>query len=127
MSKDNFTYKYKDFIYAFKQGVPTIFKESEIGGKWLIFSNMNMIMMHWNKIKHATLEGQLGNKSKVSLVPKNGKTGVIYVYVESDDLNIINDVRDNLRLIGITNKIPFKPNKATKNNIYSKNRRHIQY
>jgi len=86
------------------------------GGKWLIFVNVKDVDEVWAKIKKATEEGRLGAETKVSTVkPKPTDIGykkgehVICVYTyDWNDEKDVRRIREELRKLGITNKIPYK-------------------
>ena len=84
------------------------------GGKWLIFINTAEIDDWWIKIKAATEAGHLGGSTKVSTAKENPnakdpKAGVICVYTHDvDDPADCQRVREALRKLGVTWKIPYK-------------------
>lgn len=86
------------------------------GGKWLLFANVNDIDELWAKIKKATEEGKLGAEAKVSTPkPKPADIGhkkgehviCVYTYDYTDEKDV-KRIREELRKLGITNKIPYK-------------------
>ncbi len=90
-------------------------------GKWLIFVNRENINEVWEKIKLATEEGILGIEAKVSTAkPKPTDIGYekdkhvicVYTYDWTDDKDV-KRVREELRKLGITNKIPYKADEDT--------------
>jgi activator of 2-hydroxyglutaryl-CoA dehydratase len=90
-------------------------------GKWLIFVNRKNIDEVWQKIKSATEEGILGIEAKVSTAtPKpedigyDNDTHVICVYTyDWTDEKDVKRVREELRKLGITNRIPYKTDEDT--------------
>lgn len=88
-------------------------------GKWLIFAPLSEIDEWWELIKGCTENGLLGQASKVATSRPNRNANdpnmkVICVYTyDSDDDNDVMRVRDILRKLGITQKIPYKTDKAT--------------
>ena len=88
-------------------------------GKWLVFADIHEIDSIWDKIKLATENGLLGGSSKVSTAKpnpnatnSNKKVICVYTYDYTDKDDVMR-VRDELRALGITNKIPYKTDKAT--------------
>ena len=73
----------------------------------------------WRKIKKATEEGKLGDSAKVATAKfnpnaTNHNTKVICVYTyDWTDTEDVKRIREELRKIGITNKIPYKADKDT--------------
>ncbi|KXA93320.1 hypothetical protein AKJ65_06415 [candidate division MSBL1 archaeon SCGC-AAA259E19] len=96
-----------------------------LSGKWLIYREEDKIVSTWNKIRNSVKKGKLGNTAKCSTKKKQrGKGGdyVICVYT----LNYLNKkdvfrVRKNLRQIGVSEKLYYKPDIYSILNIYSKN------
>lgn len=89
------------------------------GGKWLIFVNIKDIDEVWGKIKKATEDGKLGSSAKVATArpnpnATNPETKVICVYTyDWTDKEDVKRIRDELRKLGITNKIPYKADEDT--------------
>ena len=91
------------------------------GGKWLIFVNVKDVDEEWAKIKKATEEGRLGAEAKVS-TPKPKPTDIgykkgehvicVYTYDWADEKDV-RRIREELRKLGITNKIPYKADEDT--------------
>jgi hypothetical protein len=88
-------------------------------GKWLIFVNPKNVDKVWAKIKKATEEGRLGDSAKVATAKPNPlavKTGAhvicVYTYDWTDEKDV-KRIREELRKLGITNKIPYKTNEDT--------------
>ncbi len=94
------------------------------GGKWLVFVDVNKIDEVWSKIKTATENGLLGVESKVSTARKNPnaidpnkKVICVYTYDYTDKEDVMR-IRQELRNIGIKNKIPYKTDNATTEGLY---------
>ncbi|MBY0433609.1 MAG: DUF1917 domain-containing protein [Cyclobacteriaceae bacterium] len=89
-------------------------KDTERSGKWLIFSDKNEIDQIWGRVKLLTENGHLGFASKVSTAKENpnakkSDVGVICVYsYDWTDEKDVRRIREELRKIGITQKIPYK-------------------
>lgn len=88
-------------------------------GKWLIFIPYKETDKVWAKIKKATEDGKLGERSKVSTAKKNPNAGdqntkVICVYTyDWADGGDVRRIREELRKLGITQKIPYKADSET--------------
>jgi len=88
-------------------------------GKWLVFVDVKNIDDVWAKIKRATEEGRLGGSAKVATAKPNPNatnpdTKVICVYTyDWTDEEDLRRVREELRKLGITNKIPYKADEDT--------------
>ncbi len=81
-------------------------------GKWLIFSDLSKIDALWDKIKKATSMGLLGSQSKCATAAGGAgrfskKVICVYTNSVSDTVEVMR-VRDELRKLGITWKIPYK-------------------
>ena len=94
-------------------------KSTERSGKWLIFVNIREIDEVWAKIKKTTEEGKLGYSAKVATAKKNPnatnpdtKVVIVYTYDWTDEKDV-KRVREELRKLGITNKIPYKADEDT--------------
>ncbi len=101
--------------------VETMEKSELKTGKWLIFVNKENVDKIWNKIKLATEEGSLGIEAKVSAAkPKSTNIGYekdkhvicVYTYDWTDEKDV-KRVREELRKLGITSKIPYKTDEDT--------------
>lgn len=96
------------------------------GGKWLIFYSIDKIDKTWLIVKKATIEGRLGNISKVSTAKinpnaKNPNTKVICVYTyDSGDFNDVMRIRKELELLGFTQQLKYKTDNATRHCKYVK-------
>ncbi|MXS77402.1 DUF1917 domain-containing protein [Nitrosomonas sp. JL21] len=108
----------EDWIRA-KRQTGTYPPRSERGGKWLIFVPIENLDGTWEKIRIATERGELGASSKVATakpnknaVTNNQKVICIYTY-DWTDLEDVMKIRDQLRQLGITWKIPYKSDEDT--------------
>ena len=88
-------------------------------GKWLVFVPVSQVDEVWAKIKLATEEGKLGGASKVSTGLSNpnaaepeNKVICVYTYDWTDEEDVTR-VREELRNLGITHKIPYKSDEDT--------------
>jgi hypothetical protein len=75
-------------------------------GKWCIFHRPEL----WNEISLAVENGALGTDSKIS---KDGGVICVYVY-DGDDYDEVMRVRQRLRDIGVTWKIPYVDDAETR-------------
>ena len=88
-------------------------------GKWLIFSDIKVVDEVWAKIKKATEEGKLGDRAKVSTAKPNPlatdpnkKVICVYTYDWTDEVDV-RRIREELRKLGVTDKIPYKSDEDT--------------
>ncbi len=88
-------------------------------GKWLIFVPVESIDSFWAEIKKATEEGKLGQASKVATAKSNPNTidpkrrvVCVYTYDWTDETDV-RRVREELRKLGVTNKIAYKSDEDT--------------
>jgi len=88
-------------------------------GKWLIFAPLDSLDEVWAKIKEATEEGELGGSSKVgtarphpNATNPNSRVICVYTYDWKDEKDV-RRVRDELKKLGIRNKIPYKSDEDT--------------
>src|SRR3972149_10781392 len=99
-------------------------------GKWLIFVSRDNVDGVWHKIKDATEKGLLGIRSKVSTIRQSSAYGensggkerghVICVYSKDfRDKDNVKDILNELRNIGITGRLYYKPNNMTYAGIYA--------
>ncbi len=93
-------------------------------GKWLVFVNESEVDEVLEKIKRTTEEGCLGDSAKVSTAyPKQSydpSKWVICVYaMDSYDEEEVMRIRDELKEIGITRKIPYKADSDTRARRYA--------
>jgi hypothetical protein len=87
-------------------------------GKWLIFVSRSRVDALWETIRRAVEKGRLGHAAKVSTAlpepnARDPKKHVIAVYTgdESDAVDV-RRVRDVLRGLGVTWRIPYKSDAA---------------
>ena len=106
-----------------KQG--TYPPHSKNGGKWLIFVPLERIDQVWSKIKSATESGRLGEMSKVATAKDNAnainsstKVICVYTYDWTDEEDVMR-IRQELRQLGITRKIPYKADEDTESGKYA--------
>jgi hypothetical protein len=98
---------------------------TENGGKWLVFVPISQVDGVWEKIKRATEEGRLGSSAKVSTAKpnpnaKDPKVKVICVYTyDWTDEKDTKRVREELRQLGISSKIPYKADNETVSGKYA--------
>jgi hypothetical protein len=94
-------------------------KPTPKSGKWLIFVDIKEVDEVWAKVKEATEEGKLGSYTKVSTAKPNPLATdpykmVICVYTyDWTDVEDVRRIREELRKLGITKKIPYKADKDT--------------
>lgn len=88
-------------------------------GKWLLFASVGNVDEVWDKIRSATESGLLGFASKVSTARPNPnardaskKVVCVYTGDHEDEADVMR-VRDELRKLGFTEKIPYKTDEAT--------------
>ncbi len=97
---------------------------SEKTGKWLLFVPVKDIDEVWTRIREATESGRLGIASKVATARHNPNarspsTKVICVYTYSyEDEEDVMRVREELRRLGFTSRIPYKTDEATRSGRY---------
>jgi Bles03-like protein len=83
-------------------------------GKWLIFVSRSRIDVLWDVVRRAVEAGRLGHAAKVSTalpdpMSPDPKKHMICVYTgNEDDPTDVRRIRDALRQIGISWKIPYK-------------------
>lgn len=92
---------------------------TERSGKWLIFVDSKDVDEVWLKIREATEAGKLGDSAKVATAKSNPLAGgsrdkviCVYTYDWMDEADV-KRIREQLRGIGITNKIPYKSDEDT--------------
>ena len=94
-------------------------------GKWMIFVPVQDIDDVWAKIRLAVEEGKLGNEAKSATSRPNPNsndpnTKVICIYTyDGDDEADVWKVREALRELGITQKIYWKADQATRDGLYN--------
>lgn len=94
-------------------------KSTPRSGKWLVFINLENVDEVWAKIKNAVEEGRLGDSAKVATAKKkplyedsNVKVICVYTYDWADEKDV-RRIREELKKLGITNKIPYKTDQDT--------------
>lgn len=98
---------------------------TERSGKWLVFAPWAQLDDLWPVVREATREGQLGSASKVSTRRPNPNAvdpakGVICVYTyDHEDEADVRRVRDVLRELGVTWKLPYKADADTRAGRYA--------
>lgn len=106
------------WIYAVRRNgeYPKVTSRS---GKWLIFVDIKNVDEVWAKIKKATEEGKLGHNAKAGTAKPNPrardpnkKVICVYTYDWTDE-NDVRGIRDELRKLGITSKMPYKSDEDT--------------
>ena len=99
---------------------------TERGGKWMLFIKASEIDEWWSRVKTATENGLLGSSAKVATMKSNPnaaspETRVICVYTyDVEDERDCTRVREALRDLGVTWKIPYKTDADTFAGKYSK-------
>lgn len=100
---------------------------TENSGKWLLFIPASRIDAAWAVIDRETREGRLGVAAKVATAMPNpmathARMKLICVYTYNfEDLDDVQRVRQRLRELGYTRKIPYKTDAATVAGKYAKN------
>lgn len=106
--------------------------EDENAGKWLIFQDPDQVDATWKKIRNATVAGVLGISAKVSTAKPNPDSRdtrkVIYVYTKdwADEADVMR-VREELRKLGIVDRIGYKRNIETFAGEYAKKGKRVTY
>ena len=106
-----------DWIYA-KRRKGNYPMPTSRNGKWLVFVNDRDLDEVWAKIKEATEDGKLGSSAKVAtakpspLGEPDRKVICVYTYDWTDEKDA-KRVREELRKLGITNRIPYKSDEDT--------------
>jgi Domain of unknown function (DUF1917) len=94
-------------------------------GKWLVFVPVSQVDGVWAMIKLATEQGRLGSSAKVATAKPNPHevnpdTRVICVYTyDWEDKEDVRRIRQELRYLGITWKIPYKADLDTYSGRYA--------
>lgn len=98
---------------------------SSNSGKWMIFVPIEQVDKVWNLVQNATVTGQLGRSAKVATMKHNPnatapdrKVICVYTYDWTDVVDV-QRVRQQLRLIGIQQKIPYKADADTRAGKYA--------
>ncbi|EQD27651.1 hypothetical protein B2A_15157 [mine drainage metagenome] len=105
------------WVYARRKGRTE--SPTERSGKWLIFVERSKANDLWDVVARATTEGLLGPSAKCGTArPNRNATDksqtVICVYTpDFDDRADVMRVRDALRELGVTQRIPYKLDSTT--------------
>jgi hypothetical protein len=89
-------------------------------GKWLVFIGAAKVDSIWKRIKQAVEVGLLGDRAKVSTAKPNPNARdpdrqVICVFTYNyEDIEDVRRIREQLRRLGITEKIAYKADKDTR-------------
>jgi hypothetical protein len=89
-------------------------------GKWLVFVSAAKVDSVWKKIKQAVENGLLGDRAKVSTAKPNPNSRdpnrrVICVFTYNyEDIEDVRRIRQQLRHLGITEKIAYKADEDTR-------------
>jgi len=114
------------WIYAERKRRNSYPDHTERGGKWMLFIKRSEVDDWWSKIRIATQDGLLGSSAKVATMKPNPNaaspsTHVICVYTyDIEDEEDCTSVREALRALGVTWKIPYKTDADTYAGAYSK-------
>jgi hypothetical protein len=114
------------WIYAERKDPASYPGDSDRSGKWLVFVKKAEVDQWWAKIKEATENGRLGGVAKVATMKENPNATsadmkVICVYIYGvDDEEDCNRIRQALRELGVTWKIPYKADADTLAGRYSR-------
>lgn len=106
--------------------------EDENAGKWLIFQEPDQVDSAWQKVRDATVAGELGISAKVSTAKPNPDSRdnrkVIYVYTRdwADEADVMR-VREKLRGLGFSERIGYKRNLETFAGEYAKKGKRVTY
>src|SRR6266436_1611917 len=97
-----------------KRKIGTYSTPTENCGKWLIFVSLSQVDEVWAKIKRATEEGRLGSAAKVATARPNPnatnpdtKVICVHTYDWMDEADV-KRIRQALKQMGVTSKIPYK-------------------
>jgi hypothetical protein len=107
------------WIHAERRDRSSYPDHTERGGKWMLFIKTPEIDTWWTKIKAATEDGLLGGSAKVATMKPNPNAAsadtrvvCVYTYDVTDEADCTR-VREALRDLGITWKIPYKTDADT--------------
>jgi hypothetical protein len=93
-------------------------------GKWLVFVSSDEVDNLWERIAKSTLAGTLGDSAKVSPRGEEDFEFKHVICVNNADyrsMDEVNRVRDELRRLGVTSRIPYKPDIYMHCRIFSDN------
>ena len=90
-------------------------------GKWMVWISKVNVDEIWQKIKESVEKGELGIAAKVATAKQSQGVHLscIYTYDHTDENDVMR-VRDKLREIGFTSKMPYKTDEATIQGKYGK-------
>ncbi len=115
------------WLYAERRDADSYPEHSERGGKWMLFIKSSETDEWWAKIKVATESGLLGSSAKVATMKPNPNAAshhtkliCVYTYDVGDERDCLR-VRQALRDLGVTWKIPYKTDADTHAGKYSRN------
>lgn len=114
------------WIYAERRDRESYPEHTDRGGKWMLFIPNAEVDAWWLKVKIATENGLLGGSAKVATMKPNPnaaspETRVICIYTyDVDDDPDCTRVREALRELGATWKIPYKTDADTYAGKYSR-------
>jgi len=98
-------------------------------GKWLIFVPPDRVDNLWGQVVKSTLAGTLGFSAKVSTRDERDRAYKHIIYVYNSNYRSMAEVirvRDELRRLGVTKPIAYKPEIYRHCGIFQKNRRGVQ-
>jgi hypothetical protein len=107
----------RSWVYAVRRGRKE--RSTERSGKWLVFVSREYADSLWDRIASATTEGKLGPSAKCGTAKfnshsKSPKATVICVYTgDFEDKEDVMRVREELKALGITRRIPYKLDETT--------------
>ncbi len=114
------------WIHAERKDPDSYPEHGERGGKWMLFIKTAEIDEWWAKIKAATQSGLLGSSAKVATMKPNPNTAAndtrlicVYTYDLDDERDCLR-VRQALRDVGVTWRIPYKTDADTYAGKYAK-------
>jgi hypothetical protein len=115
-----------DFLVRAQRSAGNYPEGTERNGKWMIFPPTSDVDEHWARILRALDAGVLGDSAKVATARENPnairaseKLICVYTY-DADDYADVSRVRQALRAIGYTRKLPYKMDSATLAGQYSR-------
>jgi hypothetical protein len=117
----------RDWLYAVrKKG--TYPKPTDRSGKWLIFVPVEKVDALWKKVRAATEEGQLGDRSRVATGKEptpwaeepDSKVIAVYTY-DSEDKKDVMRIREKLRTLGFKQELHYKTDADTAAGNYTSN------
>lgn len=116
----------KPWLFVERQHLSSYPKATEKSGKWLIFVKRNRTDEIWKTIYDAVRSGELGCSAKISTNSKssirqnpNEQVICVYTYDWTDKEDVMR-IRQKLKELGITWKIPYKADEDTSQLKYAK-------